>query len=290
MISKRRKQTFVLVVPRFEDISHSFYAGEILRGVGLGSSRLKVDILFHITDRFDHRGWLDSTLLDRNYIDGIIFADIDNDLNVVRKVLQHEMPCIVLNNMLEEPINCVWVDNYTAAFSLTEHLIHLGHKKIATIAGDLSTQAGQMRLKGFGEALEKHDLNLPKNYISYGDFLRTPARVAAQELLKLKSMPTAIFAASDVMALEVFDVAKSLKIRVPEDLSVIGFDNNPISYNSSIGLSTVNQPLIEMGRLGVEHLHQIVKGRTKPPVKVVLTTQFIERKSTTALTASGSRS
>ena len=280
MQARKRKPTFVLIIPRFEDIFHSFYAGEILKGVGLAASRLKIDILIHITDRQDHRGWLDSSLLDPKYIQGIIFADIDNDLNVVKKTIRYRMPCIVLNNVLSEPINWVAVDNKQAAFDVTEHLIGLGHTQIATIAGDLSTQAGQMRLDGYKSALKNFNLDIPEEYVTFGDFLRTPAHKAAEKLLKLDNPPTAVFAASDVMALELMDVAKKYRLRVPEDLSIIGFDDNPLALHSSIELSTVNQPLIEMGRLGVESLFQITRGKAKLPVKVLLPTRFVNRQST----------
>lgn len=279
MTSKKRKPTFVLVVPRFEDIFHSFYAGEIIRGVSLSASRLNADFLIHITDRSDHRGWLDSTLMDKDYIDGIIFADIDNDLNVVKKVIKRGMPCIVLNNIIDEPINYVAVDNRKAAVQVVEELVKLGHENIATIAGDVSTQAGLMRLEGFREALIKHKIAPPRSHITFGEFLRTPARQAAQKLLKLKNRPTAIFAASDVMALELIDVARSLKIRVPEDLSVVGFDDNPLRSSSSVSLTTVSQPLVEMGRLGAEKLSQISQGKVRLPVKTILPTKFIKEKS-----------
>ncbi len=280
---KKAKQIFVLVIPRFEDIFHSFYASEILKGVGLASSRLNVDILLHITDRFDHRGWLDSTLLNRQYISGIIFADIDNDLQVVKKAIRSGIPCIVLNNMIAEPINYIAVDNKQAAFDVTEHFVNLGHTQIATIAGDQTTQSGLMRLDGYKEALESHNIKIQKRYIAFGDFLRTPARKSAEKLLNLADRPTAIFAASDVMALELIDVARSFNIRIPEDLSIIGFDNNPISFNNSIKLTTVNQPLVEMGRLGVENLYQITHGQARLPVKILLATEFIERNSTEQL-------
>ena len=276
----KRKKTFVLVIPSFEDIFHSFYAGEIIKGVGLAASRLKVDILVHITDRFDHRGWLDSSLLDRNFIDGIIFGDIDNDVNVVKKALSRGIPAIVLNNMLEEPINCVAIDNYKAAFDVTEYLIKLGHNRIATIAGDLTTQAGQLRLDGFCAALAKHGISLPRTYIANGCFLRTPARQAATKLLKLKSRPTAVFVASDVIALELIDIAKQNQLKIPEELSVIGFDDNPLNVNSPVRLSTVFQPLAEMARLGAENLRQVALGQAKLPLKVMLSAKPIYRKST----------
>lgn len=280
MSSRKRKPTFVLVIPRFEDIFHSYFSGEIIKGVSLSVSRLNADFLVHIVDRADHRGWLDSTLLDRQYIDGILFADIDNDLSVVQRVISYQMPYMVLNNILEGPMNYVAVDNRKAAEELMDHLIELGHTKIATIAGDETTQAGLMRLEGYRETLQKHHLGLNEAYVTYGDFLRTPARKAAQKLLKLKDRPTAIFAASDVMALEVLDTAKSLGIRVPEELSVIGFDDNPFLTTSPIPLATVAQPLIEMGRVGMENLYDISRGKAKLPVKIKLPTKFMKREST----------
>jgi len=280
---KRRKSTFVLIIPSFEDIFHSYFAGEIIKGVSLAASRLKIDILLHITDRFDHRGWLDSSLLDRNFVEGIIFADIDNDVQIVGRAIEKEMPCIVLNNMLKEPINCIAIDNKKAAVEAVESLIKLGHKKIATIAGDQRTQAGVLRLEGYKETLTKHGIKLPHGYITYGDFLRTPARAAALELLKSSDRPTAVFAASDVMAMELIDAAKGQKILVPDDLSVVGFDDNPLNATCSVALTTVPQPLIEMGRLGAEHLFQISQAKAKLPVKILLSTKLLVRQSTKEL-------
>ena len=283
MSSRKRKPTFVLVIPRFEDIFHSYYAGEIIQGVSLSASRLNADFLIHITDRTNHQGWLDSTLMDINYIDGIIFADIDNDVGVVKKAIRRGMPCIVLNNILDEPINYVAVDNYAAAVGVVDHFLKLGHTQIATIAGDISTQAGLKRLDGYREALQAKDIVVPRNYVTFGEFLRTPARIAAKKLLNLKNRPTAIFAASDVMALEVIDAARVLGIRVPEELSVVGFDANPLSTIGSIKLTTVSQPLVEMGRLGAESIFQISRGKVKLPLKVVLPTKLIKRHSVSSV-------
>src|SRR5882757_1702450 len=223
-MATKRKPIFVLILPRFEDIFHSFYTGEITKGVNLAASRLNVDFLVHITDRSDHSTWLDATLLDRKHVDGILFADIDNDLDIVKRAIMRGMPCLVLNNIINEPINYIAVNNYKAAVQVVEEFVKLGHKKIATIAGDLSTQAGQARLEGYYDALRKYNIEPDKSYVKIGGFLRTPARQAAQDLFKLKDRPTAIFAASDVMAMEAIDVAKSKKVSIPSDLSICGFD------------------------------------------------------------------
>jgi LacI family transcriptional regulator len=280
MRNKNRKQTFLLVIPSFEDIFHSFYAGEIIKGVSLAASRLNIDILIHITDRFDHKSWLEASLLNHDDIDGIIFADIDNDINIVKKVIDRGIPYVVLNNYLEQPINCLAIDNRDATFKIVDHLTKLRHERIATIAGDRMTQSGQVRLEAFKEALTQKGITPVQEYITFGDFLRTPARAAAQKLLAMKDRPTAIFAASDVMAMELIDVATSLDIRIPGDLSVVGFDDNPLSINCPIRLTTVFQPLVEMGRLGAEQLKQLVLGQAKLPIKFMLAAKFVPRDST----------
>ncbi len=275
----KRKSIYILILPRFEDIFHSFYTGEITKGVNLAASRLNVDFLVHITDRGNHATWLDPTILDRKHVDGILFADIDNDLEIVKKSIMRGMPCMVLNNKIDEPVNCLWVNNYEASFKVVDEFVKLGHKQIATIAGDLSTQSGQARLEGYYAALKKHGIEINKEFVKVGGFLRTPARQGTQDLLKMKERPTAIFAASDVMALEVIDVAKTKKLIIGQDLSVCGFDDNPLRLNSPVPLATVSQPLVEMGRLGLEYLHQIANGKAKLPVKEALSAKIIKAES-----------
>ena len=272
-------KTFALIMPRFEDVDRSFYAEEILKGIGLTASRLKVDVLFHVTERYDHQDWVDTRLLDPHAIDGIIFADIDNDAETLQKVIATGIPYVVLNNMFEEPINSVAVDNFKAAFDVIEYLIKLGHERIAIISGDQRTQAGRLRLDGYQEALTTHKIDVRKEYIKYGDFLRTPSRRAAQELLSLSQRPTAVFACSDVMALEVISEAKTRAVNVPGELSVVGFDDNPVNMHSPVRLATVSQPLKEMGRLGLEKLNLICEGKIGVPVQILLSTRLIERES-----------
>ncbi len=273
-------KTFALIIPRFEDLDHAFYAEEIVKGIGLTASRLKVDVLMHVTDRYDHHDWLNSKTVDRSYINGIIFADIDNDVETLEKVIATGVPYIVLNNLFKDPINSIAVDNQKAAFDAIEYFIKLGHQKIAIICGDMRTQAARLRLEGYKEAIVKNDLELKDEYIKYGEFSRTPARKSAQELFSLPQRPTAIFSSSDLMALEVLYEAKTQGIRVPEDLSVIGFDDNPINIHSAIKLTTVSQPLKEMARLGLEKLNLIYEKKVGVPAQALLQAKLIERQST----------
>ncbi|MGE5279848.1 MAG: substrate-binding domain-containing protein [Deltaproteobacteria bacterium] len=278
-----RAKFYTLVIPRFEDVFHSFFASEVIKGVTAAASRLRADILIHITDRVKHQDWIRNESICSDFVKGVIFADIDGDKKHLQEFVGTGKSCIVMNNYFSEDINCIAIDNRRAAMDVVEYLVKLGHKKIATIAGDLSTQAGEARLEGYKQAMQKHGLTVPRGYVQEGFFLRTPARAAAKALLNLGDRPTAIFAASDVMALEVVDEARAEGLRIPWDISLVGFDDNPIAGYSAVRLTTVAQPIVEMGRLALEKLHLISAGKEKQPVKIVLPTKLVKRESTLVL-------
>lgn len=282
-MSDKDNPTYSLVIPRFEDFFHSYYSCEIIKGIGVAASRLNVDVLIHMTDRFNHEDWLSSRLLNPRFIDGVLFADINGDIATLKKVIEKGMPYLVMNNLFAEPINYIAIDNKKAAQEAVLYLIKLGHKRIATISGDLLTQAGKLRVEGYLDALGENHIPIREEYLTRGEFLRSPARLSAKQLLNLKERPTAIFVASDVMALELIDVAKKMDLKVPEDLSVIGFDDNPLAEYSSVGLTTMGQPLVEMGRLALENLHRIAHGQATLPVKILLEAKLIERESCTKI-------
>jgi LacI family transcriptional regulator len=173
----------------------------------------------------------------------------------------------------------VGIDNKTGAERVVDYLLRLGHHEIATITGDLKTQAALDRLDGFVKAMKGRQLSVKDDYIRYGDFGLPSARAATEALLKLSHPPTAVFVASDEMALETINVALAKGVRVPEEFSVVGFDDNPIAAQARIPLTTVRQPLDEMGRMGMEVLIQQLRGKKKSPTKLLLPTTLVERQS-----------
>jgi LacI family transcriptional regulator len=137
------------------------------------------------------------------------------------------------------------------------------------------------RLDGFVKAMKARKLAVKDEYIRFGDFGLPSARAATEALLKLRARPTAIFVASDDMALETINVALAKGIRVPEELSVVGFDDNPAAAHGRVPLTTVRQPLDEMGQRALDILKQHMDPKKKPPSprKLLLPTELIERQS-----------
>jgi len=190
---------------------------------------------------------------------------------------------MVLNNPSVEPFNCIAIDNRASARQAVEYLVGLGHKKIATVAGILTPRQDRTAWRDITTGWIRQDCRRTRNLLKKVVFLRTPARSAAQALLKDKDRPTAIFAASDVMAFEIIDVAKSLGIKVPEDLSVVGFDNNLDAGENGLKLVTFEQPIGDMARLGIESLYQMSLGLAKLPVKMLLEAKLVKGRSSATL-------
>jgi LacI family transcriptional regulator len=260
------------VIPGYPGIFHSFYAVELMRGIGHGCEILRLDLIFHITDG--------SNPLRSNFAGGLIFADIIENLPQVARAVREGMPCLVINHIVRDlDVSYIAVDNVKGAFTGAEYLIHLGHKRIATVTGNMQTQAGIDRFEGYEKALKQHGIECQPDYVYKGDYSRRSARQAAECFFSLESPPSAIFAASDDMALEIISVAMENGIKVPEDISVIGFDDNPAGLFGPVALTTVKQPLFTMGEEATKVLYEIMTGKQTGLVHKVLVPQLIVRES-----------
>jgi len=277
-LAAKHNNAIGLVIPRYSDIFHSFYALQILQGVGFSVEKLKLDLLLHITNG--------DNFLNISAVDGVIFSDIIGNEEQVDNVLSKDIPCVIMNYFTEDlPVSCVAIDNFNAASKAVEYLIKRGHSRIATITGELKSQVAIDRYNGYLKALEKHKIEKKNNYIKYGDFGRDSAVKTAKELIALKNPPTAIFAASDEMAVGAIQVLMENGINVPRDVSIMGFDDNHFALNfSPVPITTVRQPLHKMAVIATETLYKLITKRVRGNKKIVLPTELIERSSCQSLT------
>ncbi|MCM8799998.1 MAG: LacI family transcriptional regulator [Candidatus Omnitrophica bacterium] len=271
-LASGKSNVIALVIPRYEGIFYSFYALELIRGVGTICDALKLDLLLHLADSH--------SILDFSGVGGVIFADIIGNRHQVEDVLERKIPSIVINNYVEDlKISCIAIDNFKGAQLAVEYLISLGHRRIAHITGDLITQAAVQRLEGYKATLKNKGIALDDNYIVKTDYSRGQAREATEKLLSLQLPPTAIFVASDSMALEVMAVAIEKGFKIPSDLSIVGFDDNPSGLYAPVALTTVRQPLIKMGEEAVKYLDLIMKGKQPTIKKTLLSPELVIRES-----------
>jgi LacI family transcriptional regulator len=173
----------------------------------------------------------------------------------------------------------VGIENREGTKNLIRYLLGLGHTQIAIIEGDLKNQSARARFYGFSEALEENNIKPDERYIMTGNWTKESARQATLELIKLDKRPTAIFASSDEMAYEAIITLRENNIRVPDDISVAGFDDSPFSTISEVPITTVHQPIYEMARESCEILVNILKEPKQPPIKKLLNTNLVKRES-----------
>ena len=171
----------------------------------------------------------------------------------------------------------VIIDDYFGAFQAVEHLIEQGYRRIAHLAGPNILQIARLRMQGYVDALQKHGLPLDESLIVYHDLTEENARLCARHLLDLPQPPEAIFAVNDPSALEVLLLAKQRGIKVPHDLGIVGFSNDPVSAIIEPALTTVEQPVWEIGEQSAQLLlEQLEQPRLETKV---LKTRLIVRDS-----------
>lgn len=174
----------------------------------------------------------------------------------------------------------VRIDNWTGGFEAGCHLLGLGHRRFAVICGPSSSTCFPARLDGFRSALAQEDIILEDDMIRIGDFWSESARLHALELLSRENRPTAIFACSDTHALGIYDAAHQLGLHIPEDLSIIGFDDIESARHLNPPLTTMRQPMAEMTRSALSTL--LASKDTDTTGKLLFPPTLIARGSTSA--------
>ena len=195
-------------------------------------------------------------------VDGIIFVEYSH-LAINEVLEQSHRPYVFVHRLFGSDIrNSVVPDDYYGATLAVEHLISLGHRRIAYINGPESWHISQRRLAGYKDALTSHELAIDPALIQPGDWEFEGGDVAARNLLALDELPTAIFAANDLMALGAICAIQDAELNVPNDIAIVGYDNREFARIVRPKISTVSMPVYEMGRTAAELLlKQIEKGR-----------------------------
>lgn len=175
--------------------------------------------------------------------------------------------------------DAVMVANEEGAFLATQYLLKMGHTRLATIAGPIHLTNAVERLAGFHKALAKHGVSLAPEYIQEAQFDRNSGHRAAIRLLSMVPRPTAIFAANDLMALGALLAARELRLRCPEDVSIIGFDNLDLGIFTDPALSSVHQSGYQLGATAARILLERIAGKKGRPQQIVLPVELKIRNS-----------
>jgi LacI family transcriptional regulator len=216
--------------------------------------------------------------------DGVILVTSELTGSQLDQLRGAGIPLVVVDPVNPPPADLpsVGATNWTAGLAATEHLLGLGHRRIAAIAGPADYLCSRARIDGYRSALERAGAGFDPALVRHGDFHHEGGFRRGAELLRLPGRPTAIFAGSDQQAFGVYEAARQAGLRIPQDLSVVGLDDLPVARWVSPPLTTVRQPLAEMGRVAAQMLGELIAGLTLRPGRVELSTELIVRESTAA--------
>ncbi|SDY04179.1 LacI family transcriptional regulator [Evansella caseinilytica] len=212
-------------------------------------------------------------------VDGVIIVCSHDDDPEVKKLIESPLQTVVID-LYSNKTSVVYSDNVNGSELAVQYLHSLGHRKIAHIYGHQKTMAGVERLKGFLSVVEKLQLNIPDSYIKDGSFFSVDGGMQAMsELLELGDPPTAVFAAGDAMAIGAMKAVEAAGLRVPEDVSIVGFDDIELAQYVTPALTTIRQNTDLIGQSAAEVLLKQINNKNKVFSAVTIPVELMVRES-----------
>jgi LacI family transcriptional regulator len=282
MLAGGRSHVIGLLVP---DLGTG-YIGEIIRGIDEALGAAQYDLMLYTTHRRKTKESAYVTSLTQGMTDGLLLVLPRDPEEYLISLRMRHFPYVLIDHQgIGDVESAAGATNWQGGYDATDYLIDLGHRRIGFITGTLDLGCSRDRLDGYRAALSARQIPIDSCLIREGDFNQPTGYQATQDLLDLPEPPTAIFASNDVMAFGVMEAVRDRGLRIPEDISIVGFDNIPQAEHVSPQLTTVQQPLADMGREATRMLLALIQDPERPYRHVELPTQLIVRASTRALDA-----
>ncbi|MES2732368.1 MAG: LacI family DNA-binding transcriptional regulator [Bacteroidota bacterium] len=279
-LRKGRSNIIGVMVPT---INRNFFAS-VVRGIETVTNKEGFNIIICQSNDDEASEIKNVEALVNAQVEGVIvsIARSTLDFSHFERVLQRGIPLVLFDRMIQGlDISAVVIDDYQGAFQAVKHLIDQGCRRIAHFAGQDNLTIYRDRLKGYRDALEAHQLPFDEQLVYQCKLTLEAGRAGAEHLLQLPSLPDAIFSASDHAALGAMQVLKTHQIRIPDDIALAGFSNEPITSLTEPMLTTVDQHSEVMGQTAAKLFLEMLQNKSTPfsPRKIVLQAELIIRES-----------
>lgn len=260
------------------------YVGTIVQAIDRELERNNYDLILYTSHRRPDKETFYVSSVANGMTEGLLLVAPQGPANYLNTLRKQNYPYILIDQVdSKENGSYVEASNWQGAYDATTYLLELGHTRIAFIKGELSVQSALDRLEGYRDALKEYDVPIQDDLIISGDYQQQTSYESTKRLLQtIDSLPTAIFASNDLSAFGAMDAARECGLFIPDDISIIGFDDIPQADLVYPKLTTVRQPLDEMGQVAVKLLLERIEHPEHPPQSMRLPTQFIIRDSCVA--------
>lgn len=281
-LATRRSQIVGVVIPEtLPKVFSDPYFPAVLRGISDALTEHGYHLMLSLLSPQQEEDFYQRALRGR-VVDGIIVLSAQVTDPLIRRAYQEGLPVVSIGRYPQEPgVTYVDVDNVGGGRMATEHLLRLGRRRVATIAGPQTMAPGIDRLEGYCAALQAWGLSPLPEWIAEGDFTEAGGYMAMHRLLPAR--PDAVFVASDLMAVGALKALREAGLRVPDDIAIVGYDDVELARFTDPPLTTVRQPIYELGRVAVHLLLRQLEEGTREPQRVILPVELVIRSSCGAL-------
>lgn len=272
-----RSRIIGLLVPNLDNA----YVGTIMRGIDQELERANYDLMLYTSHRHANKESLYVSAIASGLTEGLLLIAPLDPTTYLDALRERNFPHVLIDQVeATGSSSVVEATNWQGAYEATRYLYQLGHTRIAFITGSLAMRSAVDRLQGYKAALADCGIPVREELVVEGDYQQQTAYEVSKRLLQsIDPLPTAIFAANDLSAFGAMDAAHECNLRVPDDISVIGFDDIPQASFVYPKLTTVRQPLEEMGRDAVRMLLSQIEDQNPTPQRIALATQLVIRNS-----------
>lgn len=279
-LASQRSWMMGLVLPHSVSFffTDPFYP-HLTKGVAQGCNQNNYTLALFLVDTKEDEDNVFPRIARRGLLDGVLIqAGHHGDQQLTHRLIDSDIPLVVIGRPFHsENVSYIDIDNVNAASTAASHLIQLGYKRIGMIAGPALSTVGLDRKKGYLDALTQRDRGVDESLIVEGDFTEMGGYYAMQKMLAAK--PDAVFAASDIMAIGAMRAAREAGLRIPEDIAFVGFDDLPLASISDFQLTTVRQPVLQLGIKAVDLLIDLIENGPQPARRIIMDTQLVIRSS-----------
>lgn len=275
-LTGKKTYTIGLLIP---DLVNPFFA-ELSRNIEDRAHELGFNLVICNTDNERNKEIKYIQLLRQKSVDGIVVATgVSND-ELLKELINQKVPiALVARDMSMLALSAVLVDDFAGGYNAASYLVQLGHKRIATIAENLNVTSSKDRVRGYRHALTEAGLPYDEKLVQISDFSVEGGKRTAGKLLDQTERPTAIFACNDLLAIGAFQAAKERGIGIPDQLSIVGFDNTILATITDPPLTTIAQPIQAMGQQVIDLITQEINNDKTVKQRVVLLPELIVRGS-----------
>jgi LacI family transcriptional regulator len=275
-LASNRSGIIGLVIPNTaRGIMSDPYFLHLISGITQKTNRHALTLSLFLFHSMDDEVQTAHLLFNNNLVDGLIITADRKENPFAQQVIHHDIPFVVIGRSeLRTQIACVNVANELGAYLATEHLVNLNRRRLAVIKCEHNT-AGDDRYTGYRKALDDYAIEFDPQRVACGDFSQESGYTAMQQLLPTR--PDAVFVSSDMMAIGAQQAIQQAGLRIPDDIAIVGFDNLPQAALADPPLTTVQQPIEELGIVAVELLHELLNDPTKSPRQIILPVELIRR-------------